>query len=59
VLKCCVNSSVLLGSQCVWNLLNIRAILNLSKTTVLYRVVLNLFRLFVSIVYRFYSELSE
>jgi hypothetical protein len=59
VLKCCVNSGVLSGSQYVRNLLNIWVILSLSKTTVPHRVVLNFFRLFLSIVYRFYSELSE
>ena len=51
MLKCCVNSGVLLGSQNVRNLLNIWVMFSLSKTTVRHRVVLNLFRLFLSIVY--------
>ena len=50
MLKCYVHSGVLLGSQYVRNLLNISVVLRLSKTTVIHRVVLSLFHLFMQIV---------
>jgi hypothetical protein len=47
----CLNvASTINSAQYVRNLLNIWVILSLSKTTVLHRVVLNLFRLFRSFV---------
>jgi hypothetical protein len=50
VLKFCIYSGVFLGSQYVRNLLNIWVIVSLSNTAVLHTVVLQLFRLFMSIV---------